>query len=166
MPGKGTFIGLIEANQGIIHKVSRIYCNDEEERKDLFQEIVMQLWKAFPSFNQQSKFSTWMYRVALNTAITQFRKISKRKEEPAEHLPVHIAEENLAEEKEERIKLLYKAINQLNPVERSIVILYLDECSYEEISGIIGISVSNVGVKINRIKKKMQKILQDLGYGL
>ncbi|HAF29611.1 MAG TPA: RNA polymerase subunit sigma-70 [Bacteroidales bacterium] len=163
---KEEFVSLIEKHQGIIYKVSRMYCDKEECQQDLFQDILVQLWQSFPTFNRQSKFSTWMYRVALNTAIAQFRKDQKVNEDSISDLPAHIPEDESYKEKEDRIELVQKAINKLNNAEKAIIMLYMDDYSYEEISEISGISVSNVGVKINRIKTKLQKILKELEYGI
>jgi len=159
------FSELIQQNQGIIFKVSRMYCSSEECAKDLFQDILLQLWSSYPTYKRQSKFSSWMYRVALNTAISQFRKGKTRKEDVSLKIP-NIIEENSFIEKEERSKILYQAIGKLNKAEKSIIILYMDDYSYEEMADIIGISISNVGVKINRTKKKLQQILKELDYGL
>lgn len=159
-------MSLIEENQGIIFKVSKMYCDNEECRKDLFQDILLQLWRSFPTYNNQSKFTTWMYRVSLNTAITQYRKTKKNKVVSVQELPVQISEENETDNQDEKSQLVTKAINKLNLAEKSLIILYMDDYSYEEISEIAGISVSNVGVKISRTKAKLQKILKGLGYGL
>lgn len=163
---KKEFISLIEKHQGIIHKVSRMYCDNSECRRDLFQDILVQLWKSYLSFNHQSKFSTWMYRVALNTAIAQFKKDKKNIEEATSEIPIHITEGETYSEAEERRSLVHKAITGLNKAEKAIIILYMDDYTYEEISEIAGITVSNVGVKISRIKSKLQIILKELEYGL
>ncbi|MBI9055090.1 MAG: sigma-70 family RNA polymerase sigma factor [Bacteroidales bacterium] len=162
---KEDFISLIEKHQGIIYKVSRMYCSKEECREDLFQDILVQLWQSFSSFNNNAKFSTWMYRVALNTAIAQFKKDKKNSEDPVPDIPVHIIDDDSYQEKERQKETLHKAINKLNKIEKAIIILYMDEYSYDEIAEISGISISNVGVKINRIKTKLQKILKELDYG-
>ena len=143
-----------------------MYCDNVDSRKDLFQDILLQLWKAFPTYNHKAKFTTWMYKVALNTAISQFRKVKNKKEDLNGDLPLNLPDNDCYEETEEKINILQKAISKLSKTEKSIIILYMDEYSYEEISQIIGISVSNVGVKINRIKYKLQTILKELGYGL
>ena len=143
-----------------------MYCDKEECRRDLFQDILVQLWQSYPSFNKKSKFSTWMYRVALNTAIAQFRKDKKNNEDLTPDVPVNVPEEESFKEKEDRINLVHKAINKLSKAEKAIIILYMDDYSYEEISEISGLTISNVGVKINRIKTKLQKILKELEYGL
>lgn len=163
---KEEFVSQIEKHQGIIYKVSRMYCDKEECRQDLFQDILVQLWQSFPAFNKQSKFSTWMYRVALNTAIAQFRKDKKNNEDTMPEMPANIIEEESYKEKEDRKELVQRAINKLSKAEKAIIILYMDDYTYEEISEIAGITMSNVGVKISRIKTKLQKILKELEYGL
>ena len=163
---KEEFVSLVEKHQGIIYKVSRMYCDKDECRQDLFQDILIQLWQSFPTFNKQSKFSTWMYRVALNTAIAQFRKDKKNNEDTLQKIPVNIPEEESYKEKEDRRELVQKAINKLSKAEKAIIILYMDDYTYEEISEIAGITLSNVGVKISRIKTKLEKILKELEYGL
>jgi len=160
------FTALVEKHQGIIFKVSRMYCENADCRKDLFQDILFQLWKSYDSYKPEYKFSSWMYRVALNTAISQFRKGRNRNLDFVGELPENLIADELLKEKEERAIILHKAINQLNKGEKAIIILYMDDYTYEEISEIIGISNSNVGVKINRIKTKLQTILKELGYGL
>lgn len=154
------FIRMINKHRGIIYKVCNLYYYKDEDRKDLFQEIVLQLWKSFPSFRGESQQSTWMYRVALNTAITIFRKDRKKRSEQT----ISLAELEIPDLKElledsDNLVKLKQAIEQLTKVERAIIMLYLDEKSYDEISDIIGISNSNVGVKLNRIKTKLEKIL-------
>lgn len=160
------FTTRVNKHQGIIFKISRMYCNNEECRKDLFQDILLQLWKSYSRFNGQSKFSTWMYRVALNTAINQFRASQKEKSKFNTELSSEIYVLEETSEKEENIRILYQAIGKLNKAEKSLIILYLENLQYNEIAEITGISVSNVGVKINRIKGKLQQILKELGYEL
>jgi RNA polymerase sigma-70 factor (ECF subfamily) len=141
--------------------VCNIYCDDQEDRNDLFQEIVAQLWKSFPSFRQESKVTTWMYRVALNTAITSFKKRKRRPDQNRlTYENFQIKDENYDHETEENIKLLHRAVAQLTGVEKSIVILYLEEKKYEEIAEITGITQNYVRVKMNRIKKKLKKIME------
>lgn len=151
---------MINNHRGIIYKVCNLYFYRDEDRKDLFQEVVLQLWKSFPSFRGESKQSTWMYRVALNTAITIFRK-DKKKPSPQEISLAELEIPNMSDlvEDSENLSRLRSAIERLSKIERAIIMLYLDEKSYEEISEIIGISTSNVGVKLNRIKIKLEKIL-------
>ncbi|HET6559062.1 MAG TPA: sigma-70 family RNA polymerase sigma factor [Prolixibacteraceae bacterium] len=156
------FLTIITENQGIIHKVCSIYCNSEEDRRDLFQEILVQLWKSFPSFRSESKFSTWMYRVALNTAITSFKKDKRQPDKsgiPFENL--HLPEELYDTGAEDQIRMLNKAVSQLTGIEKSIILLFLEDKKYEEIAEITGITQNYVRVKMNRIKKKL-KLLMDL----
>ncbi|MEZ5104879.1 MAG: sigma-70 family RNA polymerase sigma factor [Draconibacterium sp.] len=155
------FLQIIKSNQGIIHKVCNIYCDDQEDRNDLFQEIVAQLWKSFPSFRNESKFSTWMYRVALNTAITTFKKEKRRPDQnQLTYENFQIKDENYNSETEENIKHLHRAVSQLTGVEKSIILLFLEDKKYEEIAEITGITQNYVRVKMNRIKKKLKKFME------
>ena len=154
------FLHIIAENQGIIHKVCSIYCDMEEDRRDLFQEILAQLWKSYPSFRNESKFSTWMYRVALNTAITSFKK-EKRQPDKAglPHENLQMAEEMYDSRAEDQIKVLNKAIGKLTGIEKSIILLFLEDKKYEEIAEITGITQNYVRVKMNRIKKKLKLLM-------
>ncbi len=154
------FLQIITENQGIIHKVCSIYCDLEEDRRDLFQEILMQLWKSYPSFRSESKFTTWMYRVALNTAITSFKKDKKQPEKSGvsyEQLP--LVEELYDTGVEEQIRMLHKAVSHLTGIEKSIVLLFLEDKKYEEIAEITGITQNYVRVKMNRIRKKLKSLM-------
>lgn len=152
------FIQTIKQHQGILHKVCRIYCNTVMEREDLFQEIVLQLWRSFPTFRNESKITTWMYRIALNTAISGLRK----KRVPTTELEA--VSYQIKDEKEDyledKLVQLYKAINYLSDIEKSIVLLYLEDKPYDEIAEIIGISANYVAVKMNRIKEKLRTLLK------
>jgi RNA polymerase sigma-70 factor (ECF subfamily) len=152
------FLDLIRVNQGIIHKVTGVYCDNEEDRKDLFQEILAQLWKSYPGFRHESKFSTWMYRIALNTAITSFKKWRRQPVSGASlSLASHqIADDSGSAETDENIALLKRAINRLTGIEKSIILLFLENKSYEEIADITGITQNYVRVKMNRIKTKLK----------
>ena len=155
------FIERVNASQGIIHRVCGMYCDNKEHRKDLFQEILIELWKSYPSFRGESKFSTWMYRVGLNIAIQDLRK-TKKKIDRFELLPnkvKHIADEEKGGVLEEETELLYKAIDELNKIEKAIIMLHLEDKKNEEIAEIIGITQNYVRVKMNRIKLKLKKIL-------
>lgn len=155
------FLKIIKENQGIIHKVCNIYCDDQEDRNDLFQEIVAQLWKSFPTFREESKFTTWMYRVALNTAITTFKKTKRRPDQNRlTYENFQVKDENYDSETEEEIKTLHRAVAQLTGVEKSIVLLFLENKKYEEIAEITGITQNYVRVKMNRIKKKLKKWME------
>lgn len=154
------FLKAIGEHQGIIHKVSRMYRDSLEDQEDLFQEIVFQLWKSFPGFRNESKVSTWMYRIALNTALAKFRKNS-----PAldfrENLPeVKVSEEDGEKSISEQEELMFRALRCLNDPEKALISLFLEDYSYKEIGEIIGISENYVGVRINRIKKKLKTLLK------
>jgi RNA polymerase sigma factor (sigma-70 family) len=141
--------------------VCNIYCDDQDDRDDLFQEIVAQLWKSFPSFREESKFTTWMYRVALNTAITVFKKTKRRPDQNRlTYENFQVKDENYDTETEEEIKNLHRAVAQLTGVEKSIVLLFLENRKYEEIAEITGITQNYVRVKMNRIKKKLKKFME------
>jgi RNA polymerase sigma factor (sigma-70 family) len=151
------FLEIVRVNQGIIHKVCSIYCDNEEDRQDLFQEILAQLWKSFPGFRHESKFSTWMYRIALNTAITSFKKWHRQstmKRLSGEYF--QIADDNSSLETDENIAQLKLAIARLSGIEKSIILLFLENNSYEEIADITGITQNYVRVKMNRIKTKLK----------
>jgi len=155
------FIERVNDSQGIIHKVCGMYCDNKEHRKDLFQEILIELWKSYPSFKGESKFSTWMYRVGLNVAIQDFRK-TKKKVDRFELLPdrvKYIADVEQDDILDEEVKLLYKAIDELNKIEKAIIMLHLEDKKNEEIAEIVGITQNYVRVKMNRIKLKLKKIL-------
>lgn len=154
------FIELINNNRALLFKVCNLYCADPESRKDLFQEIVLQLWKSYPGFRKQAAGSTWMYRVALNTAISNFRNESRKPENTSLTLSALEIPDMDATDDLENKSALHLSIKRLTEIEKAIVLLYLDEKSYAEISEIIGISNSNVGVRINRIKNKLSKILK------
>lgn len=154
------FVGLLEKHQNIVHKVCRIYGYDEASHNDLFQEITIQLWKAYPKFRGDSKFSTWMYRVALNTAITLYRKSKRRvKTQDYEAIEFKIKAEAYDDTKDRNVALLYDAIKELNDIDKALVFLYLEDKNYREISQTLGISEVNARVKMNRIKKKLKNIL-------
>lgn len=153
------FTKMIRENEDIIFKVSTVYTRSLEDQQDLYQEIVIQLWKAFGTFRQASQLSTWIYRIALNTAITRLRKEKRR----SEHVPIDKVVLQYADGSdpffEEQIKQLYRYIEKLNDMDKGIILLYLESKSHEEIAGIIGISTSNVGTRISRIRQKMKSEL-------
>jgi len=154
------FVKQLKENQNIIHKICRLYTSGEDAHKDLFQEITIQLWKAFPKFRGDSKFSTWAYRVALNTAITLYRKSTRSVQTSSFDTTNHfIKQEDYNYEEEEQIKLMYQAVYQLNDIEKALVFMYLEDKDYHEISETLGISEVNARVKMNRIKTKLKKIL-------
>lgn len=159
---KQSFQTLIEQNKGILFKVASMYCQDETDRQDLIQEIMIQIWRSFTKYNNQFKISTWVYRISLNVAISFYRKNENRKRnnislnEDISQIP----EDNKSEE-EVQLNLLLHFISELKEIDKALIILYLEDKSYPEIADILGISVSNVGTKIGRIKKSLkQRFLQ------
>ena len=154
------FVADLEENQNIVHKVCKIYTNNQDAHNDLFQEISIQLWKAYPKFRGEAKFSTWMYRVALNTAITLYRK-SKRSIQTQDFDSVlyKIESTQYDDTEEQQLKLLYKAVHHLSDIEKALVFLYLEDKNYKEISETMGISEVNARVKMNRVKNKLRDIL-------
>lgn len=154
------FIVEFEQNQNIIHKVCRIYTSDQDSHNDLFQEIAIQLWKAYPKFRGESKLSTWMYRIGLNTAITLYRK-SKRSvaTQDFDSVLYRIESTSYDDTEEEQLKLIYKAIHQLNDIDKALIFLYLEEINYKEIAKTLGISEVNARVRMNRIKTRLKTIL-------
>ncbi|MFT6796568.1 MAG: RNA polymerase sigma factor (sigma-70 family) [Maribacter sp.] len=154
------FVTELQDNQNIVHKVCTLYTNDRDSHNDLFQEITIQLWKAYPKFRGEAKFSTWMYRVALNTAITLYRKSKKRIDtQDYESVIFKIKADEYDETEEEQLKLMYKAVRQLGDIDKALVFLYLEEKNYTEISETLGITEVNARVKMNRIKTKLRTIL-------
>ncbi len=151
------FVRLIQTHQGLIYKITTIYTRDREEREDLYQEIVYQTWKSFDYFKKNSKPSTWLYRVGMNTAITH---LNKRKKHP-NGVSISDTKLDFAEEldsgEEEKMEQLYSEIRKLNLLDRGIVFLFLEGNSHEEIAEVTGISVSNVGTRMSRIREKLRK---------
>ena len=154
------FVTELQDNQNIVHKVCTLYTNDRDSHNDLFQEITIQLWKAYPKFRGDAKFSTWMYRVALNTAITLYRK-HKRRIDTADYESIifKIKADEYDETEEVQLKLMYKAVKQLGDIDKALVFLYLEDKNYTEISETLGITEVNARVKMNRIKTKLKTIL-------
>ena len=161
---KDNFIMAINKNQGLIFKVASIYTNTNEDKNDLSQEIIYQLWKSFDTFQQKSSLSTWIYRVALNVAIYHLKTSNRKiKTEPLDKQFLNFHETNNNNEIEEKWQLFKQHIDTLNLLDKGIVLLYLENKSHEEIGQIIGISTSNVGTKLSRIKEKLkQQILKQV----
>ena len=148
----------IKRHEQLIYQVCRMYGSTGPDRQDLYQEIIIQLWKAYPRFKGESAFSTWLYRIAINTAITGLRK---KKDfivsfEPSE-LPAGISHDPIHQE-DDQVQQLYNAIDLLNPIEKAIVLLYLDNTTYEEMENVLGINQGNLRVKVNRIKDKLRQL--------
>jgi RNA polymerase sigma-70 factor, ECF subfamily len=161
------FVRLVDEHRGMLYKVCRLYCFAGPDRQDLFQEIVTQLWRSYPSFRGESKISTWLYRIALNTAISGLRKQRPQVTTvDPEQFPAGLQDFQYGAEKEEQLQLLYAAIEKLTDVERALTMLYLDDKSYQEMEDILGISQNNLRVKMNRIKDKLRKITKAGTYGI
>lgn len=159
------FLNRIESHKGILYKVSKMYMDNHDDQQDLFQEIICQLWKSYDSFRNESQFSTWMYRVAVNTAIV-FLKKEKRKIDKYE-----IASENIKDDegdshiKESQIDHFYKAVQKLDKIDKAIIFYQLEGFSHKEIGDNLGISEGNARVKLNRAKEKLKEIIKNQGYG-
>ena len=155
MDSKKEFIEIIQENEGLIYKVTKVYTYSKEDEQDLYQEIVYQLWKSFSSFRNESKISTWMYRIALNTSIAHLNKEKKKQS----HVPIDELLLNKMDAAdtlmEERSEVLFALIKNLNDLEKGIILLYLEGRTYDEIAGITGFTSSNVGTRLGRIKQKI-----------
>lgn len=154
------FGALLERHRGIVLKVASTYCREPADRDDLAQEIAAQLWRSFPSFDSNQTFSTWMYRVALNVAISfaRSRRARERHVVALEERVHDAADENAADpEADEAVALLYAFIDRLDPLNRALLLLYLDDRSYREIAEVLGIAETNVATKINRLKRRLHE---------
>jgi RNA polymerase sigma factor (sigma-70 family) len=158
MSNSQEFTRLIEENKGIIYKICNSYCSSKDNRDDLAQEIIYNLWKSFASYDPAFKFSTWMYRIALNVAISSYRQEKKFKNNSPLFEGLVVFEETPADkiEVEKNLTLLQVFINELKEIDRAIILLYLDDRSHREISEITGFTETNVATKINRIKDKLR----------
>ena len=157
---KAKFIQILNENRWVLYKVINIYCRNPEDKKDLEQEILIQLWRSFDSYNGQYKVSTWVYKIAMNISISFYRGNITRKSRtsPISESIFQIAGQiDSSISLDEERKFLYDLINQLDEFSKEILILYLEDYSYKEIAEIVGITESNVGTKINRIKNKLQE---------
>ena len=150
------FLEVLEGHKGVIYKVANAYQSDPEERQDLIQEIILQLWRAFPKYDPTFALTTWIYRISLNVAISQLRKATsqrKRRESYAEVLA--FAQDEVREEQDEQVRQLYRFIEGLKPLDKAIVILFLEGKGNKEIAEIMGITASNVSTRMHRIKQRM-----------
>lgn len=159
---KEKFLDILEKNIGIILKISRIYAKVEQDREDLMNDIVFELWKSFQQFREESKISTWIYRIALNVSMNYKRKmrnaaIFKPLDEFKKEAILDWSDDrnHLAE-----LDLLYDCIDELNEINKAIILLYLDGNSHEEIAEIVGLSKTNVGTRIGRIKEQIKQSAQ------
>lgn len=156
---KDEFLEILSNYQGILHKVNLIYFRNATEREDNFQEIIYQLWKSYPDLRNKDSVGSWIYAVSINTSISRLKK--KERIEYREELPESMDTYDIEEAttRENDFRLLLQAISNLNKIDKSIMLLYLEEKSYDEIAEILGISKSNVGVRINRAKELLKKTL-------
>ncbi|MFC6267821.1 RNA polymerase sigma factor [Frigoriflavimonas asaccharolytica] len=154
------FIAEIEKHKGILFKISKMYMDNAEDQKDLFQEITYQAWKAYPKFRGDSQFSTWLYRIALNTAIIFLKKEKRKLTVNSDQIEnFKILDNETSSETEERLKSMYSAINQLNNIDKALIFYYLENFSGKEIAIEMGITEGNVRVKLNRAKLKLKELL-------
>jgi RNA polymerase sigma-70 factor (ECF subfamily) len=157
---KKDFIDLLEKNRGIIHKICLMYTNTVTDKEDLYQEICLQLWRSVRRYRGESKFTTWLYRVAINTAINSIRNkkrsINTVELDPERHYEI---KDN---HREQKTSILLKAISRLNRIDRAIVLLWLEEKKYEEISEIMGLKRSTVSVRLVRIRRKLEELIKEL----
>jgi RNA polymerase sigma factor (sigma-70 family) len=159
------FLNRIENHKGILYKISKMYMDNTDDQQDLFQEIVCQLWKSYDTFRNESQFSTWMYRVAVNTAVV-FLKKEKRKVDKYEITSENIRDdEGYANLKESQLDHFYKAVQKLEKIDKAIIFYQLEGFSHKEIAENIGISEGNARVKLNRAKEKLKEIIRNQGYG-
>lgn len=147
----------IENNKGTIFKICRVYANDQDELKDFVQEVTIQLWRSKDKFENRSKLSTWIYRVTLNVCLTLSKK-NRRRVDTVELLSTDYHHEDESIE-QEQLAALYRAVRKLKEADRALVLLYLEDKSYQEIAEILGMTISNVGVKINRVKAKLKELI-------
>lgn len=155
------FISVVDKHKGIIYKVASMYCRNEEDRKDLTQEIIFQLWRSFDRYNGQYQYSTWIYRIALNVAISFYRKELRRKtiSNPLPDEIIHLSHTKEDHNVGENIRLLQQVISGLKELDRALMLLYLEEKSYREMAAILGLSETNIATKISRIKAQIKKKL-------
>lgn len=151
------FIQSIALHQNIVHKVCNLYMDNEQDKKDLFQEIVLNAWKGVKNFRGEAKFSTWLYRVALNTAITFYRKEKFQVRTTAYHAQYAESITDHLLQEDDQLTAMHKAIANLSAVDKGLVMLYLEDYSYNDIAEIMGISANHVAVKMNRIKIKLKE---------
>tara|TARA_B110000211_G_C13933141_1_gene488082 strand:- start:414 stop:920 length:507 start_codon:yes stop_codon:yes gene_type:complete len=162
---KALFAQTMEQHKGIVYKIVNSYCQNQDDRQDLAQEILTTMWLAYDNYNKDYKFSTWMYRIALNVAISYYRKDSKREDKTNanEHCIVHIADFSAQDDKSEDVKQLYEFIGKLDKLNKAIMLLYLEEEPYESIAKSLGISKTNVATRISRIKETLKNQFEKQG---
>ncbi|MBA5793343.1 sigma-70 family RNA polymerase sigma factor [Flavobacterium sp. xlx-214] len=158
------FLDLMQKHKGILYKISRMYFDYAEDQEDLIQEMTYQLWKSYQNFKGDSQFSTWMYRVCLNTALTFFKKEDKKQDKYELHDNYDKADDESNAYKEEQLSYFYAAVQELNKVEKALIFLFLEGMNHKEIAENLGISEVNARVKLNRTKEKLQTIIKKNGY--
>ncbi|MGA8576526.1 MAG: sigma-70 family RNA polymerase sigma factor [Candidatus Cybelea sp.] len=159
------FVGLVDRHRGILLKVAGAYCRDANDREDLIQEIVVQLWRAVRRFDGRSSFSTWMYRIAVNVAIAFCRSDERKRRNlvPAEASLLEGIAAPAQTPEDDRLDYVRELIDRLDPLDRALMLFYLDDYSYSEIASMLGISETNVGTKIGRIKERFKRTLAAQG---
>jgi RNA polymerase sigma-70 factor (ECF subfamily) len=152
------FLHIITENKGLIYKVAHLYCRNEEDRKDLCQEIIFQLWRSFQRYDEQYKLSTWMYKIALNVAISFYRKGQRHaRAQPLTADLLQLVPDKEPDGTEQQIQLLRQYINTLHELDRALMILYLEEKSHKEMADILGLTTTNVATRIGRVKEKLKQ---------
>jgi RNA polymerase sigma factor (sigma-70 family) len=158
----GDFLALLNQYRGAIERVSRTYTSGVAEREDLVQEIVYQLWRAFPSYRRESAPLTWVYRIAINTAITGLRRLARQPTHVPLEAAADVASPTTAVGSDPRADVLYRVIRRLGDVDRALVMCYLDDLSYREIADVLGISETNVGARLSRTKTRLQNLVKSM----
>jgi RNA polymerase sigma factor (sigma-70 family) len=158
------FLSLIAQHKGILYKICKMYTNDPEDRNDLSQEIILQLWKSYGTFKAQSTFATWMYRVSLNVALTFLKRSSRKIDDGILFPETDLADIASGSHKEDQLEYFYKAVQELLPVEKALIFLFLEGETHHSIGQHLGISEGNARVKLNRTKEKLQLIIKKNGY--
>lgn len=156
------FLRLVDQHRGIIQKVAAGYCSTPADRHDLGQEIMLQLWRAYPRYSADRPFSTWIYRIALNVAISFLRRNTRpiRQTVPLEEIDREVIDDRVADpESNERVALLQSLIATFDPLNRALLLLYLDDCSYREIAAVLGLTETNVATKLSRLKERLRQEL-------
>lgn len=161
---KEQFVKIIDVHKGVLYKIANTYCKEQEDRQDLIQEMIMQLWLSFDKYDDRFKFSTWIYRIALNTAISFYRKTKTHQQKTMELtavLATTLEAEEIVQENPD-LQILKAFIQELKELDKALILLYLDGLKQKEIAEIVGITPTNVSTKIARIKKLLRRKFQDL----
>lgn len=159
------FLTVLEAHKGILYKVANAYQQNHEERADLIQEMTLQLWKSFKNYNGSAQYSTWIYRIVLNVAISYYRREQTRKKhvttKPVDFMHYIAEDTNIDQEMNQRMAVLNNCIRAFKPIDRALVLLFLDDKPQAEIAQVMGISVTNVSTRLYRIRQKLSKAFQN-----